>query len=160
MKEISLTKGYIALVDDDKYDYLMQWKWTALVTTKTIYAKRHMRINGGSTTILMHRVVCVVSSNHQIDHIDGDGLNNQQANLRPATSSQNLSNRQKYGQCSSKFKGVYWQKSSKRWCAQISINRKNTFLGFFDSEEAAALAYNDAAVEHYGEFANINILGH
>jgi hypothetical protein len=91
----------------------------------------------------------------QIDHRDGDGLNNRRENLRPATRTQNNANQRKY-RGTSRYKGVSWDVSSRRWRARIHCDHRETSLGQFTSEADAARAYNAAALEHFGEYARLN----
>jgi len=95
----------------------------------------------------------------EVDHIDNNRQNNCINNLRWASRSENMMNKSKQQkQCSSKFKGVSWHKRHQKWIAQIRSNTGLTHIGYFSSEMDAAQAYNDKAVELYGEFANLNIL--
>jgi hypothetical protein len=91
-----------------------------------------------------------------VDHRDGDGLNNMRSNLRFATSRQNAMNRSKWKSSDSRFKGVH--RDGKRWRAIITLGGKRIHLGCFASDEEAALAYNDAALANYGEFAKLNVI--
>ena len=109
---------------------------------------------------MMHRLVMAAVSGQSVDHIDGNGLNNQRANLRLATQSQNLANSSGRPH-SSKYKGVFWSKDERykrRWWARIKKNGKSTHLGIFATEEEAAAAYNQAAIEMFGDFSRINVL--
>lgn len=92
----------------------------------------------------------------RLDHIDRDPSNNRIENLRPCTQSQNLSNSTKRSGGSSRWKGVYWHKCSNKWMARIQVNGKTKYLGIFATEADAAQAYNLAAHETFGEFANLN----
>jgi hypothetical protein len=87
-----------------------------------------------------------------IDHIDGDPSNCRIENLRKCTRSENLKNRGKFKNCSSKYKGVYFRKDTKKWQASIRLNGKTKHLGVYDTELAAHLAWLSAATEHHGEF--------
>jgi hypothetical protein len=104
MKEIQLTKGCVAKVDDEDYEYLMQWKWQA--GSKKRYAQRARIINGKVSSTMMHRVIMnITDTKVHIDHKDGDGLNNQKSNLRPCTRNQNQANRKKSKSGVSKYLG-------------------------------------------------------
>lgn len=163
MKEVPLTKGLVALVDDADYVLVMQYNWSAKADLRkpntTQYASRnvpstpeHIR-----TTQKMHRFILgVTDPKTEVDHWDGDGLNNQRYNLRVATRSQNMSNTKKRNNNSSQYKGVSWHKDRKQWQAYISLNKKTTYLGLHSSEELAALAYDAKAKEYFGEFAYLN----
>jgi hypothetical protein len=91
-----------------------------------------------------------------VDHEDGNGLNNQRANLRPATQSQNLANQRKRPGLTSQFKGVRWYGKLTPWRASISIGGRRVHLGSFITEEAAARAYDAAALAEWGEYARLN----
>lgn len=168
MKEIKLTKGKIALVDDEDYEYLNKFKWQAYKKYNNCYAGRALsrRLNNGKQkTIFMHReILSLEVGNIQADHIDHNGLNNQRSNLRVATPSQNTFNRRSHSGASSKYKGVQHHKAKYKdtvyyyWKAVIGINGKVFHIGVFKSENDAALAYNQKAVELHGEFANLNII--
>lgn len=136
MKTIPLTKGYVALVDDEDFEVLSKFKWRALVKNgnRAVYAMRTTsNLEGKPKSILMHAAVCGYS---RPDHIDGDGLNNQKSNFRPATRAQNGANRRSHAGASSPFLGVHWYRLRGKWRAQIT--------------------YNLAAFELHGEFAHFN----
>lgn len=92
----------------------------------------------------------------QIDHIDRNPMNNRIANLRPCTTSQNQANQNHQRGNSSQWRGVSWREKWGKWVAQIAVNKKKMHLGHFDYECDAAMAYNEAALEHFGEFAHLN----
>lgn len=151
MKEIQLTQGKIALVDDCEYRRFNQHKWYAQKNGKTFYAGRYLpRVNGRCRRMLMHHdVIGYPPQNFVNDHRDGNGLNNQRHNLRFVTNRQNGQNR-KNERSSSQFPGVYWHKQAKKWKAQISTNGNIKHLGLFLEEEEAFKAYCHA-VEDFGE---------
>lgn len=157
MKTIQLTKGKVALVDDEDYDYLNQWKWFCRTPKNNNYAVRGV-FNGKNMSIIhMHRIIMnITDSNMVVDHIDHDGLNNQKCNLRIASKKQNQANRRSSKKSKSKYLGVYWNKNINKWYAQLGNNKKKTYLGSFNSEEDAAKAYDKAAQNEYKEFANLN----
>lgn len=156
MKEIPLTQGLVALVDDEDYAELSQHRWCAMhLKPDAVYAGRMIPTPEGprrQRQVAMHRVLLGGPASH-IDHIDGNGLNNQRANLRPATLAQNQYNKRSLGGRSA-FKGVHWQQGA--WVARISKNGVRLHLGRFPTEVEAALAYDQAAREHHGEFARLN----
>lgn len=157
MKEIQLTQGKVALVDDSDFDYLNQWKWWAVKSGNTFYAKRGQYVNGKMSTISMHRVILELADSEILaDHIDKNGLNNQRNNLRRATKYQNNVNRRPKKNGASKFLGVNWLPSRQRWKAEIRKNGVLIHLGRHKQEKDAALAYNKAAIEIHGEFASLN----
>lgn len=162
MKTIPLTQGQVALVDDEDYEEVSKFKWHANgcnARTKTFYAYRSICVNGKRTTIKMHRQILKLPSGAvpQVDHIDGNGLNNQRNNLRTCTETQNRGNVRLTIANTSGFKGVRWFKPSKKWVSRIIVNKKYTHLGYFNHAIDAALAYDDAASKHFGEFALLNI---
>jgi len=173
MKEIKLSKGLLALIDDEDFEYLNQWKWTASKSNKsrTYYAIRFTKVGESKEkkTIQMHRVIMDTPRELEVDHIDHNGLNNQKSNLRNCTHKQNRQNSAS-STGTSKYRGVcnYIKKTkgrgrlkdkiyfSKQIVAFISIDRKTINLGNFKTEEDAARAYDKKAKEAYGEFANLN----
>ncbi len=172
MKEIKLSqqgkyKGmFVALVDDEDYEYLNQWRWSVMVGKRANYAHGYK----DNKIVYMHRAILEDSENMDIDHIDHDGLNNQRHNLRLCSHSDNMKNSKPYG--TSIYLGVhmhtvktkYYNKKEKkikiakssRWLAKIKVANKYISLGRFKQEKDAALAYDNAAKIHHGEFANLN----
>jgi hypothetical protein len=155
MKTIPLTKGKVALVDDEDYERLSQMKWYALDNKHTWYAARSRRAHGNRQSILMHCLIC--DTVHDVDHIDGNGLNNVRRNLRPATRSQNMANGKSRGG-TSKYKGVSWVKSRNVWVAYIEKDGKSMNLGYSSNEEDCAILYNVAAQLFFGCYARLNPL--
>lgn len=157
-KMIPLTKGYVTTVDDCDYESLNLYRWKALIVGKKVYAARTVKSPGSKRndiTILMHRVIHPGAV--RVDHKNGDGLDNQRQNLRSANASQNAANSPIVVRGTSRFKGVYWNKHDRRWQAQIGHGRGAVkYLGQFKDERNAALAYDAAAIERFGEFAVLN----
>ena len=153
MKEIKLTQGQVALVDDDNFEVLNQFKWCAQKHRNTYYAIRTILVNDKNKTIRMHNVIM---GGKGVDHINRNGLNDQRSNLRFCTNSQNHMNRRKRKNTSSIYKGVSFHKRTGKWMASIGINDKKIHLGYFDIEVEAAKSYNNKAIELFGEFANLN----
>lgn len=157
MKEIKLTRGMVALVDDEDFDFINQWKWNAPKSKNTCYAKRNVWLKNSKEyiSVSMHRTIMNVSMEMVVDHIDHNGLNNQKSNLRICTGSQNGGNSISKGG-SSMYKGVCWYKSKNKWIAYITYNYKRYHLGYFKLEETAARVYDEAAKKYFGEFAHLN----
>lgn len=156
MKEIPLTQNKFAIIDDDDWDVVIQYKWYALKQRKKYYAVAHTKkVDGKDTLIGMHRLIMNAPSGVEVDHADRDPLNNQRSNLRFATASQQGTNKDKIPGCSSKYKGVSWKRDCGLWIAQIRV-KKLIYLGTFKSEIDAAKAYDQAAIKNFGEFAKLN----
>jgi len=154
MKKIKLAndKG-IALVDDEDYEMLNQYKWHL---DPFNYALTDFYIDNKKTTKYMHLFIINSSEGFEIDHIDNDGLNNRKGNLRIVTHQQNMMNKRKIKLKTSKYKGVHLHTQNNKWQATIMLNRKSIYIGLFESEIDAAKAYNKAAKELFGEYANLN----
>ncbi len=157
MKTVPLTQDKVALVDDEDFLRVSQYKWYAIKMSHLFYAHTNVRKADGKTTILSMHVLLLPDAK-RVDHQDGNGLNNQRHNLRSATHSQNMANRRKHKNgTSSLFKGVHWHKAAKKFTAQICVNHKRHHLGLFTSETDAAMAYDVAALHHFGAFARLNL---
>lgn len=158
---IALTQGKVAIVDENLFEYLNQWKWTYLQPSYSRgsgYAYRQTVKDGKHTQIYMHRLIMDAPKGTEVDHVNHDGLCNLRENLRIATPSQNHYNSRPRKGTSSQYKGVYYDKKCQRWGADIICDKQKTFLGYFDSEFAAAIAYNEAALKLHGGFALLNNL--
>ncbi len=149
MKKIPLTRGKVALVDDDDFDWISQLEWSAVRVSSGTGEIWYATKRGGKG--FMHSVI---SGFRKCDHKDGNGLNNQRDNLRPCTSSQNAANSFQRKPNISGFKGV--SRNHYKWKARLMLNRKEIFLGDFDTPELAARAYDAGAIKHFGEFARTN----
>lgn len=158
MKEIQLTQGYIALVDDEDYDRVNDFKWQIHKNKNNLYARRSI-FKGlpKRKVIYLHRfILSVEDENIDVDHRDNYGLNCQKYNMRICTRSQNLMNRRKTKNCTSKYKGVYFNKQSNKFIAHIQFNKIRIHLGYFKNEIEAAKAYDEKAKELFGEFIKLN----
>lgn len=160
--KIPLTKGYSTVIDDNDYEIVKNHNWIVFSPKNHFYAATTIKtLNGKYKLILMHRLLLNFPKGKQIDHIDGDGLNNCRNNLRECTFSQNIRNSTKqttYGNkpTTSKYKGVNYDYKSKKWVAHIYQHPKLIHLGRFDCEIEAALAYNEAAKKIFNSFARLN----
>lgn len=152
MIEIQLTKGYVAIIDDEDA-HLAEFKWCACVDpTGIVYAIRSARSeNGSRQTIRLHRVVLGFGRGDPlVDHRDGNGLNCRRANLRPSTSTVNSRNRREKGNSSSPYSGVYLYKKNGRWLAVIGMHGKIKHLGYFDTQQEALSARLNAEKSLWG----------
>ncbi len=159
-KQIPLTQGQTALVDDEDFEWLSQWKWCAqyVPSTANYYAIRNgLDENGACKRLYMHRLILAAQSSQEVDHINHRTTDNRHANLRLCSRSQNQGNQEKQ-RCdkSSCFKGVSWCKHNQKWRATIKCHGCYFHLGWFTDELIAALAYNCAALEYFGEYAFLN----
>lgn len=161
MKEIPLTMGLFALIDDEDYDLVSKYKWYARKDYNTYYAVGYDKDaynNGVGRNIRMHRLIMGLDYGNkmQVDHINHNGLDNRRENLRIVTHRQNCFNKRKQEECSSKHKGVGWRKAKKKWCATIVIDYQYIVLGHFDNEIEAARMYDRVALFEFKEFACTN----
>lgn len=161
MREIPLTKGYIALVDDEDYEGLAGYKWQATVkkrNSRLIYAQRVETCQGKQTAIWMHRVILGAPKGMEVDHRNGNGLDNQRGNLRLATHAQNICNSILEANTSG-FRGVFYDRTprkGKRY--RVRLKRQGIIYRFGVYQDAfeAACVYDDAATILFGEFARLN----
>ena len=162
MKEIQLTQGYFALVDDEDFEELNKHKWHIKKHRNTVYAVRTQWIVGGKGKQIhykMHRVILGLKNPKEVcDHINHNGLDNRKSNLRVCTNKENQKNRLSKKNSTSKYLGV--SLSDNKWVSGISVNGKRKHLGTFDNtkdgEILAAISYDFAAIKYHGEFANLN----
>lgn len=151
--------GLVALVDDADYKLVAEHRWGLRRHRKTAYAEEARSCCSRTSAVQMHRLVLNAAPDQQVDHVDGNGLNNTRANLRLATNSNNAANRRKQAS-SSQFKGVWFRRSRSTgpgtWAACVKQDGVRKYLGSFSSEEAAARAYDDGARRAFGAFAAVN----
>jgi len=147
MKQIPLTQDKFALVDDEDFEELKKFKWSAWRNKKTFYAARKVRDYGRQINILMHRLIMDAPADMQVDHINGDGLDNRRANLRLVTSRKNSINRSVRSTNKTGYSGVYLDKRTNKYTARISLH-----IGSFDSFDEAVTARQKAEDEYYGDF--------
>lgn len=150
---IPLSQGKLAVIDAEDFEKVRDFKWFAHRRRSLWYARRQSK----GQTIHMHRVILSASSGVQVDHIDGNGLNNRRNNLRLCSRAENLRAFQhKRRNTTSKFRGVTFCKRDSVWEAGIERQGKKLYLGRFRIEEDAAHAYDKKARELFGEFASPN----
>lgn len=155
-KLIRLTYGQFAIVDLIDFERVNKFIWYAEKGYNTFYGSRVIRVNGKRGTQKLHRFILgITDKTIQIDHKDRNGLNNQRSNLRIATNQQNSINQIGCDK-TSKYKGVYLNKSKRKYSAQIKVDYRSMHIGHFDSEIEAAMAYDRKAKELFGEFAYLN----
>jgi len=155
--ELPLTKGQVALIDDDDFDEVAHLRWNAYwdPRAKTFYARRGETVAvGQQVTIRLHRFLLSAPKGVLVDHINHDGLDNRRSNLRLATHQENCRNRRRRHDAGSGFKGVTPNKPG--WSAYLRIDGQGIFLGYFRDPVEAAKAYDRAAIERYGAFAFTN----
>lgn len=155
MKEISLTNSpLVTLVDDDDFELLSESSWHL---GPKGYVRRSQWFAGKRWKISLSRVVMNAPDETEVDHVNHDTLDNRKQNLRLATVAQNQWNQlPRKTKTYSPLKGVTFQASGNRkkpWLASIRINGRHKFLGYFATQEEAALAYKIAAQDAFGEFA-------
>ena len=149
---VTLTKGYVAVIDAADVPLVEGFNWCADVRPSAVYAARGKMKNGRMKIIRLHRVLMGDPDGLEIDHVDGNGLNNTRANLRTAIHSENLRNQNVRINNASGFKGVSWDKSRCKWQAHIGLDFKRISLGRFETKEEAAAAYAKASAAMHGEF--------
>jgi hypothetical protein len=154
MKEIPLTQEKFALVDDEDYEFLMQWKWYfegryARATNKQILPIKSK---------YMHRLIMrnIALNGESIDHINGDKMDNRKSNLRVCDKSKNMMNKGALKNNKSGFKGVHFDKTRGKYKVSIGFDGKTKCIGRYDDIIEAARAYNEAALKYHGEFAHLN----
>ena len=159
-RKIPLTQGKFAIVDPEDYERLAKYKWHLSMSPTSSYAARWQRCGPGGQRkkIWMHREVIDIPKHMLCDHINGNGLDNRETNIRPATVSQNLYNRPKTrAKTRSKYKGLEWDKVQRKWKVRIQCNGRKIYLGSFSKEIDAAKAYDKKAKTLFGEFASLNL---
>jgi hypothetical protein len=152
-KQIPLTQGKFALVDDDDFEWLNQWKWYY----KDGYAARNITVGKKKQkTIRMHIEIMKPPDGMDIDHIHGDGLDNRKLELRLCTMPGNIANSKIRVDNVTGYKGVSFHKRRGKFISQIRVNNKLKHIGYYVTAEEAAHAYDNAAVVFFGQFARLN----
>ncbi len=155
---IQLTKGYEAMIDAADLPLVEANKWFAQEayyrdgSVRAVYVVRQIRINGKITPIRLHRVITEAEDGFEVDHINGNGLDNRRENLRVCSKAQNQHNARRRSDNKSGFKGVRWYPKYQKWNTSIRLNGKSKNLGYFRCPTAAAVAYAKASAELHGDF--------
>lgn len=148
------------IIDIEDWDKIKKYKWYVrfdqsinnFYVVTNIYHPKHIQLS-------IHReIMNIKESKLQVDHINHNTLDNRKNNLRICSCLENVRNKRIYKINSSGYKGVCWHKRIGKWYTQIEVNKKNIYIGQFDDKIKAALAYNKAAKQYFGEFANLNII--
>jgi hypothetical protein len=156
MKLIPLTQGQFAIIDNDDFERVNQFKWYANKAPNTFYANRQVQINRKRQTIHLHRFILNLDTKFLVDHVDGNGLNNQKSNLRTCTNQENSRNKRLSKKGTSSFKGVHYDKKYDKFEAQIKINYNSNFIGYNTDELICAKFYDAVARFYFKEFAKCN----
>lgn len=153
MQQVRLSRGLFALVDDCDFPKINKHKWCVCGKDNNWYAMTIIN----RKTVLMHRFILEIKEKLvYVDHINHNSLDNRRENLRLCGNSENQHNSKKHRDNTSGYKGVYWNKSAKKWIAYINIKKKGKHIGAFEDKIEAAKAYDKYAISIFGEFANPN----
>lgn len=162
-RTVPLTGGFVATVDPEDYERVIQFKWRSIVarrkdgSIRTVYAARNVKKQGKQRNIYLHRFILGLNDRRiEVDHRDGDGLRCTRENMRAATKSQNQANQRLKLNNTSGIKGAYRRWQNGMWHATIQVSGTRSSLGYFPSRDAAAVAYDTAAARLFGEFALLN----
>ena len=151
-KEILLTRGLVAVVDDADFEAVTKYKWYA----EPRRGNRAYAVSSSAPEKYLHRFIMKPGPGLVVDHKDHDCLNNRRTNLRVCTPQENQRNMLRPRNNTSGYKGVSYATNVKKWHAYIRSGRKRVNIGWFETAEEAAQAYDQAAVEHFGEFSQLN----
>lgn len=155
MRVIELSKGQVAIVDDEDFIHLAQWKWSMHSQGYASRRRKNGEVADGKV-IFMHRAIMSAAKGTHVDHINGNKLDNRRCNLRFATKSQNAANSKRMSNNTTGYRGVCFYKARNNFTANITVGQKTKFLGYFATAEEASIAYKAAAEKHFGEFVRLN----
>jgi hypothetical protein len=154
-----IQSGHEIQVDRDDLDLVHAHKWYGirrpLKKGEKQYARSSVRTETGSRIIYLHRLILGAEKGQVVDHINGDSMDNRRSNLRFASPSLNAVNKNTVGGVSG-YRGVQRNNRGKKWRARLYVDQKALILGSYETPEEAALAYNEAALAAFGEFARLN----
>ena len=157
MREIPLTRGYVAIVDDGDYELAMRFKWYPAIEKHTVYAVACLP--NPQRTVRLHRLILgLTNPKVLVDHCNHNGLDCRRENLRTVDSKQNARNTRKRLGYTSQFKGVYFDKACQKWRAALRIEGRKVSLGSHTTEQDAAISYNIGARQYFGEYGYQNQL--
>lgn len=164
MKQIDISTpkhpNTFAIVDNEDFDYLNQWKWYSIPKNNSLYVVRGSGPAKKRIRIYMHREILGFPDKLFVDHLNHNPLDNRRCNLRVCTNSQNMANQKiRSGNKTSKYKGVCWDKTLKKWKASPGYQGEQKTIGFYKTESEAGIAYNNFMKEKFGEFACLNNIG-
>src|SRR3990167_473031 len=149
MTELKLSKGKVAIIDDEDFEKVSQWRWCAFWNGWKWYVKRTYKKN---SVIYLHRFITDAPKGVEVDHKNGDGLDNRKENLRVCTRTENSRNRAQQKNNTSGYKGVSWNKERRKWDAKIKVGKKHVFIGRFKTKEEAARAYDQVAMINFKDY--------
>jgi hypothetical protein len=155
MKEIPLSQGFVALVDDEDYEMVVKFNWSIHKCSHCFYGKKNRKRKGDKHTYMHRLILGLTDPKIKVDHKDGNGLNNQRSNLRVCSQTENVRNARSHKKSSSGYKGVCWANDKKKWVCRIYCGRYY-HLGYFACPVEAAKTYDAAARIHHGDFAKTN----
>lgn len=163
MKKIKISgkkgSGLFVKIDDADHESLSKYTWWVFGSSpERKYVGTEALISGKLKKFYIHRLIMGFPVGMDIDHINGDVLDNRRINLRVCTRSENVQNMRNVRGGSSKYKGVYWSTQERKWRAMIGLNGKGRSLGYYKSERSAAISYNKAAIKLFGEYAKLNAI--
>lgn len=156
MREIPLVNGGVALIDAEDWPLVSGFSWRRVKNGHIWYVMAQFRRSGIKKWVRMHRLIMKTTPGQRVDHKSRNALDNRKSNLRIASRAENRANSRKTEGTSSKYKGVWWSRKQKCWCASTKQNRRTIHLGSFGTEKDAALAYDVKARELFGDFARLN----
>lgn len=145
-----------AIIDTADLPLVLPYRWYEARRSNTVYVATSVGSGPTRRNMMLHRLLTDAPKGLHVDHKDGDGRNNRRSNIRVATAQQNRRNEVRRREHTSAYRGASWCKSTEKWVARCNMGTKHLYLGVYDTEIEAALAYDAAARLHFGEFASTN----